>query len=106
MCPQQQLRTSHGITNLIMAQRLPMRDGSHGAAPFIVDDDAVARQLIVMMLDRLRLADSEVRVPDINDVLEWLRRCAAGEMPVPALVMSDCSMPGRSGLQVLRWIRT
>jgi CheY-like chemotaxis protein len=71
----------------------------------IVDDDAASRLLIEASLSALRLANPVVMAGDGDDAVRQLQPCLRNEVPVPVLVMLDGQMPGRSGLEVLRWMR-
>ncbi len=71
----------------------------------IVDDDDASRLLIEASLSALRLANPAVMACDGDDAVRQLQPCLRNEAPVPVLVMLDGQMPGRSGLEVLRWMR-
>jgi CheY-like chemotaxis protein len=71
----------------------------------IVDDDDVSRLLIEASLAALQLANPRIIACDGEDAVRQLQSCLRYEASVPALVMLDGQMPGRSGLEVLRWIR-
>jgi len=71
----------------------------------IVDDDEMSRLLIEASLSALRLANPTVMAGDGDDAVRQLQLVLRTEAPVPALVMLDGQMPGRSGLEVLRWMR-
>ena len=71
----------------------------------IVDDDDPSRLLIEASLSALRLANPAVMACDGDDAVRQLQPCLRNEAPVPVLVMLDGQMPGRSGLEVLRWMR-
>lgn len=71
----------------------------------LADDDEIALRLTETILDVLKLVNPRWIVGNGDDAVERLERCLRGEAPVPALVMLDGQMPGRSGLQILRWMR-
>lgn len=71
----------------------------------IVDDDDPSRLLIEASLSALRLANPVLMACDGDDAVRQLQPCLRNEAPVPVLVMLDGQMPGRSGLEVLRWMR-
>jgi CheY-like chemotaxis protein len=78
----------------------PYRDAT--AAPIVVvEDDESSRELIVRYLGKLRLANPVVPALDGVVAVEQLATLAA----TPALVLLDLDLPGRSGLEVLAWLR-
>ena len=73
-----------------------------GDSPLVVvDDDELARELVVSYLRKLNLRNRLVLATDGQVAIEALRSAAA----VPALVLLDLEMPVKSGLDVLRWLR-
>lgn len=90
---------SKALSTLVTAASL-------AAAPtLIVDDDEPSRILIEASLAALRLANPVVMACDGDDAVRQLQPCLRNEALVPVLVMLDGQMPGRSGLEVLRWMR-
>ena len=84
----------------------PVTTAPLAVAPIlIVDDDDPSRLLIEASLSALRLANPAVMACDGDDAVRQLQPCLRNEAPVPVLVMLDGQMPGRSGLEVLRWMR-
>lgn len=76
--------------------------GHHAAPPVVVvDDDESARVLIRRYLQRLQLANPVLTAEDGDRAVRVL---AAGTIS-PALVLLDLHLPGRSGLEVLEWMR-
>ncbi len=75
------------------------------ASILVVDDDDMSRRLIDATLDALQLSNPRLHAVDGDDAVAQLSACARGELPVPALVLLDGQMPGRSGLHVLQWMR-
>lgn len=71
----------------------------------IVDDDGGSRLLIEPSVCALQLANPTVMACDGDDAVRQFQACLGNEALVPALVMLDGQMPGRSGLEVLRWMR-
>lgn len=67
----------------------------------VVDDDELARTLVVHQLRKLGLRNPVVEVFDGDAACEVL----AGLEHQPALMLLDMQLPGRSGLEVLRWVR-
>jgi DNA-binding response OmpR family regulator len=70
-----------------------------GARPYVlvVDDEAPLRELVVVTLSRLFACEE---APDGEAALDRLRATR------PALVLLDAMLPGRSGLDVLREMRS
>lgn len=67
----------------------------------VVDDDELARALVVRHLHKLGLRNPVVEAIDGDMACEVL----AGLQPQPVLMLLDLEMPGRSGLEVLEWVR-
>lgn len=67
----------------------------------VVDDDEMARMLIIQHLRMLHLRNPVVEAVDGNQACELLGGLAVR----PVLVLLDLEMPGRSGLEVLHWLR-
>jgi DNA-binding response OmpR family regulator len=75
-------------------------------AIFIIDTDADARRNIETRLATLRLTNPTVGLADGEDALQTLRYAAElGLAWVPALVLLDVELPGRSGLDIVRAMR-
>lgn len=71
----------------------------------VVDDDPSIALLIGHQLAAIKLANP-VRWIDNGDLaVAGLHECAVGDR-LPALVLLDQEMPGRSGLEVLAWMAT
>lgn len=79
------------------------RDGGRVPGPSVVvaDDDQSARVLIGNYLAKMQLCNPVRLAEDGHRAIEVLE----SEEDVPALVLLDVKMPGRSGLEVLAWIR-
>lgn len=91
------------------AEDAPVRGG--GSAPdalppvLLVEDDDVHALLIEGSLAHARLSNPVLRARSGEDAMDHLRRAATGERAVPALILLDLELPGRSGLEVLAGIR-
>ena len=70
-------------------------------AVVVVDDDDLARDLVVRFFKKLNLRNPIVHARDGDEACAVL---AADDLQ-PALVLLDLQMPNRSGLEVLRWLR-
>lgn len=68
----------------------------------VVDDDPAAVDLITRFLAAMRLVNPIVPVEQGDTAIRVLEAANPG----PALVLLDVHMPGTSGLDVLRWMRT
>lgn len=67
----------------------------------VAEDDALACSLIQEFLKRLRLQNPVVAATDGDEAVGFLERLD----PPPVLAVLDVRMPGRSGIEVLRWVR-
>lgn len=70
-------------------------------AILVVDDDAVSRELVVQYLSKMSLRNRVVQASDGEAACTIL---SSGDFE-PVFVLLDMNMPGRSGLEVLRWLR-
>lgn len=79
-------------------------DATALAPVLVVEDDPVAATLIHRHLEHLGLANPIRVVGDGDEAVAWLAGGATdGATEVPALILLDHHLPGRSGLEVLRW---
>lgn len=67
----------------------------------VIDDDAMARELVVRYFGKLQLRNRVVQASDGDSGAQVL----ADESLLPMLVLLDIEMPGRSGLELLRSMR-
>lgn len=83
----------------------PIRPISPGtvAVPsvLVAEDDPASLALIVRFLERLGLRNPLASVADGDEAVDRL----ANMDPAPVVALLDVKMPGRTGLEVLRWIR-
>ena len=74
------------------------------------EDDDNDAFLIQRAFKQAEIHNPLVIVPDGNAAIEYLsgtgKYARRGEHPLPCLVLLDLKMPGKSGLEVLEWIRT
>lgn len=73
---------------------------------FVIDDDSVARSVVVKFLRELPLANPVVTCVDGDDAVARLAQYNDPSWPRPVLVITDRHMPKRSGLEVLTWMRS
>ena len=71
----------------------------------LVEDNPVDVDLTLRAFRRRRLANPIVVARDGEEALAWLPRWAAGE-PLPVVILLDLKMPKRSGMEVLKSIRS
>lgn len=80
---------------------------SRGRPILIADDDPTARLLVDRYLQASGLINPRMHLEDGTATLTELeRRADLGGDDLPALLLLDGQMPGRSGLDVLRWLAT
>jgi CheY-like chemotaxis protein len=72
----------------------------------IADDDESCRLVIDSILFALSVMNPRVQLRDGDEIVAHLEGGLAAKAAVPALVILDGSMPGRSGFEVLRWMRS
>jgi DNA-binding response OmpR family regulator len=72
----------------------------------IVDDDASCRQLLDAVLVALQLQNPRWHAVDADDAVAIMHGARRKRLPLPVLVLLDNQMPGRSGLDVLTWMRS
>ncbi|MFP5328371.1 MAG: response regulator [Acidimicrobiia bacterium] len=68
----------------------------------VIDDDELARALVVQHLRKLHLRNPVIEAVDGEHAYEVLRSLDTA----PALVLLDVHMPHRSGLELLEWMRS
>lgn len=67
----------------------------------LVEDDAIQADFFVHVLRRARLPSSVHVARSVPEAQQLLS--APG--PIPSLIVSDLNLPGKSGLDFLRWVR-
>jgi len=73
----------------------------------LVDDDADCRFLIREAIDECKISNTVYEVPDGKSALDFIfRRGAYQNAPRPGLVYLDIEMPGISGQEVLKQVKT
>jgi CheY-like chemotaxis protein len=72
----------------------------------LLEDDPVVSSVVRHVLAARGLANPIERFADGDAAHERLRAAAAGEAREPVLVLLDLHVPGRSGLEVLSYMRS
>lgn len=72
----------------------------------IVDDDGSCRLLVDAVLVAMLLENPRVALRDGDAAFAFLDGGVRTGQPPPALVILDSEMPGRSGVELLRWMRS
>jgi len=92
--------------------RLRLQDGVHfdSCYALIVDDDRDFLLLLTRAFERAGIPRSQVRALENGEqAIHWLEAVALGDAPhesaPPSLILLDHHLPGKSGLDVLDWIR-
>ncbi len=76
----------------------------------LAEDNAEEAFLLQRVFRNLNSATRLLRVSNGEEAVEYL--CGSGEFaereryPLPSLLLLDVKMPGRSGFEVLSWVRT
>lgn len=83
-----------------------MRDGS---PILLVEDDASQRMLVERVLRKARLANRLIAFPNGDDAVAYLDGQGPysdrEQYPLPVLALLDLHVPGKSGLDILTWLR-
>lgn len=92
-----------GAVEVHTDRQAPGRSAENVPWPVVVaDDDELARALVIQYLRRLHLQNPVREAVDGDQVCRLL---SDPLLPPPCLLLLDLHMPGRSGLDVLRWLR-
>jgi two-component system response regulator len=79
-----------------------------GHSILIIDDDIDYCCLLQLAFHEAAVANPVEAVHDGSSAVDYLRELAGGDLGRiwPGLILLDLRMPGLSGLEVLRWIRS
>lgn len=71
----------------------------------LVEDNPVDLDLTLRAFQRRHLANPIQVARDGQEALEWIPKWAAGEQPLPLVILLDLKLPKVDGLEVLRQLR-
>jgi CheY-like chemotaxis protein len=82
----------------------------HHCHPFIVEDDSDYRLLLRRAFEKVGVPKTNVRMaPDGEEALKVLGGSGVmdvgGPVAWPSLILLDVNLPGKSGLEILSWVR-
>jgi len=84
-------------------------DGRVGPPILLVEDDASQALLVDRVLRKTRLTNPLIALRNGDDAIAYLEghgRYSDRELtPLPVLVLLDVHVPGKSGLEILSWLR-
>lgn len=84
-------------------------DGRVGPPILLVEDDASQALLVDRVLRRARLTNPLIALSNGDDAIAYLeghgRYSDREQTPLPVLVLLDVHVPGKSGLEILTWLR-
>jgi CheY-like chemotaxis protein len=72
----------------------------------LVDDTESDRFTMSIVLEKSRLQNEVVCLEDGRAAIEHIEAVSAGRFPIPALMLVDVNMPGITGFEVLRFIKS
>lgn len=76
-----------------------------GAPILLLEDERATAALVVQLLAAERITNQVESIGSGEAALDYFRRVVSGQDPAPVLCVLDLSLPGVSGLEVLRHIR-
>jgi CheY-like chemotaxis protein len=77
-----------------------------GAPILLLEDERATAALVVQLLAAERITNPIESMDSGEAALDYLQQVVAGAVPMPVLCVLDLSLPGVTGLEVLRHIRT
>ncbi len=77
-----------------------------GAPILLLEDERATAALVVQLLAAERITNPIESTGSGEAALDYLSRVVDGQAPMPVLCVLDLSLPGVTGLEVLRHIRT
>lgn len=72
----------------------------------VVEDSPEARAMFARLVQKLRVVNPVDFAEDGQAAIDYLSSVLTGERAAPVVVLLDLNMPRKSGLEVLRWLRT
>jgi CheY-like chemotaxis protein len=79
--------------------------GPKGAPILLLEDERATAALVVQLLAGERITNPVESIDSGEEALAFLEGVVVGTTPMPVLCVLDLSLPGVSGLEVLRHIR-
>ena len=79
--------------------------GPKGAPILLLEDERATAALVVQLLAGERITNPVESIDSGEEALAFLEGVVLGTTPMPVLCVLDLSLPGVSGLEVLRHIR-
>lgn len=78
----------------------------HAAPILVAEDHPDARAMLARLLAKARVVNRVDFAEDGQVAIDYLAAVAGGQRPAPVVVLLDLQMPRKSGLEVLRWLRS
>jgi CheY-like chemotaxis protein len=74
-------------------------------APLLVEDDPAQALLMVRAFERAGIATSLPVLTNGEDAIAYLQQPGRPDIDFPTMILLDLDLPGKSGLDVLEWMR-
>jgi CheY-like chemotaxis protein len=90
-------------------QPAPRQDQQRSPPILLVEDDVGQAMLVEKVLGRAHLANPVVAIRNGEDAIAYLEGRAPYDdrerHPLPVIILLDVHVPGKSGLEILMWLR-
>jgi CheY-like chemotaxis protein len=83
-----------------------IESASHPAPILVAEDNVDARVMFARLLSKAGVVNPIAFAEDGQAAIDYLDAVVQGERPEPVVVLLDLHMPRKTGLDVLRWIRS